>query len=263
MNCGVYVIQHRDSNKCYVGSSIDLVKRFKTHRKQLENNVHHSKKLQRAWNKYGPNAFDISVALYCDADNRLMYEQIVIDAMQASTVGYNICHLAKSRLGVTLTPEEIQTRKVAQRASPRRKKYDWKGQKLCLVEICELENKVHKVVNRRIEDGWSLEDAVNIPHNKYVRKWGGLGLVKSLNEWAEYLGYAPNFLRRRLRSGMSIEDCVGLKKALTVHELARLSGVDDKMFHARIKAEWSVGDALAYPKVAKGGQHFKKRVYAS
>lgn len=47
---GIYKIANTKNNKCYIGQSIDIEKRFKEHIYHLENNKHHSVKLQRSYN---------------------------------------------------------------------------------------------------------------------------------------------------------------------------------------------------------------------
>jgi len=56
---GIYQIVCRD--RCYIGSSINLWERLLCHRSQLRANVHHSKFMQRCYNKYGENSFSINI----------------------------------------------------------------------------------------------------------------------------------------------------------------------------------------------------------
>jgi group I intron endonuclease len=58
---GIYCIEHIDSNKKYYGSSMDINKRFGSHRSNLKYNRHHCIYLQRAVNKYGIDAFKFYV----------------------------------------------------------------------------------------------------------------------------------------------------------------------------------------------------------
>ena len=51
MNSGVYQILNVTTNKRYIGSSKNIVKRLKDHIKSLHSGKHHSILLQRAWNK--------------------------------------------------------------------------------------------------------------------------------------------------------------------------------------------------------------------
>jgi group I intron endonuclease len=57
----IYKIINTANGKFYVGSTINTHDRFRNHRKQLRKNVHHSRHLQAAWNKYGEDAFVFEV----------------------------------------------------------------------------------------------------------------------------------------------------------------------------------------------------------
>jgi len=56
---GLYAIVNVNNNMAYVGSSNDIKRRIKEHKTQLNKNKHHSIRLQRAWNKYGSDCFEI------------------------------------------------------------------------------------------------------------------------------------------------------------------------------------------------------------
>lgn len=58
---GIYMIRNRISGDCYIGSSILIRWRISEHKRDLSLGEHHSRFLQRAWNKYGPDAFEFSV----------------------------------------------------------------------------------------------------------------------------------------------------------------------------------------------------------
>mgnify|MGYP000355475291 CR=1 FL=1 len=60
-NCGIYLIRNRISEKFYVGSSIDIDRRWTRHIDDLNKNKHHSVKLQNSWNKYGKDNFDFFI----------------------------------------------------------------------------------------------------------------------------------------------------------------------------------------------------------
>lgn len=55
--CGVYYIRNITNDKVYVGSSVDIKKRWRKHIKGLKDNKYHSPHLQNAWNKYGEENF--------------------------------------------------------------------------------------------------------------------------------------------------------------------------------------------------------------
>lgn len=58
---GVYGIVHIHTRKAYVGSSVNIERRFKEHIKTLNKDKHHCKHLQNAWNKYGKDCFEFRV----------------------------------------------------------------------------------------------------------------------------------------------------------------------------------------------------------
>jgi group I intron endonuclease len=62
----------------------------------LQNNSHPNLHLQCAWNKYGSSSFEIKTLLFCDPENVLPFEQMLIDGLNPE---YNIVSLAGSPLG--------------------------------------------------------------------------------------------------------------------------------------------------------------------
>jgi len=79
---GVYTITHTESGRVYVGSSKNIPHRWRGHIRALKSGTHHSVHLQRAWSKYGAEAFAFAQILLCDACNLQDYEQRLIDDMQ-------------------------------------------------------------------------------------------------------------------------------------------------------------------------------------
>ncbi len=87
---GIYIITHKDSFKRYVGQSVDITKRLRRHWAALSQNNHENKHLQRAYNKYGRDAFSIST-IECAEDLLTKIEQSMLN--QWSNL-YNICKIA-------------------------------------------------------------------------------------------------------------------------------------------------------------------------
>lgn len=56
----IYHIKNTTNGKEYIGQTKDIQKRLYNHWKSLEQNQHHSIKLQRAYNKYGKDVFSVS-----------------------------------------------------------------------------------------------------------------------------------------------------------------------------------------------------------
>lgn len=50
---GIYIIRNTIDNRVYVGSAINLIRRYYTHLCDLKSNKHHNARLQNFVNKYG------------------------------------------------------------------------------------------------------------------------------------------------------------------------------------------------------------------
>lgn len=115
MNSGIYKIQHVLSGKVYIGSAVNLSRRFKEHRVLLKANRHHSSKLQNAWNKYGSDGFIFEILLVCEKQNLIMYEQAFIDFHDACKEGYNSAPKAGSCLGKKHSQQTKDKMSISQR----------------------------------------------------------------------------------------------------------------------------------------------------
>jgi len=60
-NCGIYIIRNLVNNKIYIGSSVNIKRRFSQHKSTLRHNTHRNKHLQNAWNKYGEINFEFVI----------------------------------------------------------------------------------------------------------------------------------------------------------------------------------------------------------
>ncbi|MFQ5953893.1 MAG: GIY-YIG nuclease family protein [Kiloniellales bacterium] len=108
---GIYRIRNLRTQKSYVGqAALSFEKRFKEHRHSLRNGKHHSRHLQRAWDRYGERAFVFEVIEEISRDQNSEKEfkialrereQFHMDALQAKDplFGYNISPRAGSQLG--------------------------------------------------------------------------------------------------------------------------------------------------------------------
>ncbi len=84
---GVYQITNKINGNKYIGSSINIWKRWGSHLAELRKNVHTGVHLQNAWNKYGEDNFEFGILIFCDAENTLLYEQLCLDKLKPE---YNI-----------------------------------------------------------------------------------------------------------------------------------------------------------------------------
>lgn len=100
---GIYIITNTVNGKRYIGSSVDIHRRWVTHKRELRRGIHYNPVLQRAWDKYGESAFEFSILLLCTKDDTLLNEQRCLDEMKPE---YNICTCTTATmLGRTFTEE--------------------------------------------------------------------------------------------------------------------------------------------------------------
>jgi group I intron endonuclease len=79
--CGVYQIKNLVTGDLYIGSSNDILKRFKDHKRKLLIKRHHSRFLQLAYNKYSLINFEFTIICKCDKFLKLYIEQLYINSM--------------------------------------------------------------------------------------------------------------------------------------------------------------------------------------
>ena len=110
--CGIYRIVNKSNGKFYVGSSVDVMKRWREHRRLLNNNKHHSALLQHSWNKYGENNFEFILVEKCSRTILISLEQTYLDAAKKlDKVSLNMSFVAGwgNCKGKTKVPKKIST----------------------------------------------------------------------------------------------------------------------------------------------------------
>lgn len=120
---GIYKIINIYDNKVYVGSSIDIKRRWHEHKKELRKNKHCNLHLQFAWNKYGEQNFQFEIIEIVDnptKENLLNREQYWIDKLCAcnENEGYNILSQAGSNLGTKMSDALKQKQKEIRESKP-------------------------------------------------------------------------------------------------------------------------------------------------
>lgn len=112
MASGIYEIVNLVNGHRYVGSAVDLEKRWKLHRINLRTKKHHNKHLQNAWNKYGSEHFRFRVIEHCFIFALIFREQYYIDTLNPQ---YNLARKAGSALGIKHTSEELAKMSASQK----------------------------------------------------------------------------------------------------------------------------------------------------
>jgi group I intron endonuclease len=109
-NAGIYQfrISRPEGYRFYIGHAASLRKRRNDHLSSLRRGVHKNARMQRAFSKYGENAFSFEVLLVCEKSAKAleMYEKRIIDRYHPRHHLYNIClDCVGSKLGVRQSAE--------------------------------------------------------------------------------------------------------------------------------------------------------------
>lgn len=126
---GIYEIRNKVTGHRYIGSSIDVRNRKYQHWLRLRRGTHHSTYLQRAWDKWGEDAFEFqTIEEVPDVTKLVEREQYWIETVHPC---YNMNPLASSNLGLKTTevtkarlreynlrPEVIAKKKAEQMGHP-------------------------------------------------------------------------------------------------------------------------------------------------
>jgi group I intron endonuclease len=95
---GIYKITNLINNKVYIGESLDIYRRWDEHRDDLNNNSHHSYKLQSDWNEFRQDNFKFEIISILDEDISnfigeyilIVYEDKYIKQYDSISNGYNV-----------------------------------------------------------------------------------------------------------------------------------------------------------------------------
>ena len=88
---GIYVIRNIVDGKLYVGSTKNIMKRISEHLRLLDEDAHHSSKLQNAINKYSFKGFELRI-YPINKDREFLYdiEELLIHRYDSYANGYNM-----------------------------------------------------------------------------------------------------------------------------------------------------------------------------
>ncbi len=103
---GIYKITCAANKRFYIGSTVNLRKRWREHYNGLVRKDHGNSKLQRAFNKYGEDAFTFEVLELVLPMSLTAREQYWLDKLKPfGTRGFNMTPTAGSTLGRKFSPE--------------------------------------------------------------------------------------------------------------------------------------------------------------
>jgi len=99
----IYQIENQENGKRYIGSAVNLSHRQRQHLHSLRHGQHGNRHLQRAFDKYGEEAFEFTTLEDIEDTSLLVpREQCFLDSLKPE---YNIAQVAGSSLGIQRTEE--------------------------------------------------------------------------------------------------------------------------------------------------------------
>lgn len=97
---GVYCILNTITGKKYIGSSLNIKARLRSHYSELLHNKHDNSHLQRSYNKYGVEYFIWGVIEFCESHLAVEREQYYLNSFVNWNDLYNNRRIAESNRGV-------------------------------------------------------------------------------------------------------------------------------------------------------------------
>lgn len=109
MKSGIYRILNALNGRVYVGSSVNIKNRLRRHLIDLEKGIHHSRFMQRDWNKNNTH-FKFLTIECVNIENLISKEQFYLDLLKPK---YNSAPIAGSSLGIKRSPEFKRKQSIA------------------------------------------------------------------------------------------------------------------------------------------------------
>ena len=95
---GIYIILNKINNNWYVGSAVDVKKRWRHHKFSLKNNCHRNSHLQRSYNSHGIETFEFHLIEMVSQKDLIIIEQKYLDygKLHCRNMMYNTSEFASN-----------------------------------------------------------------------------------------------------------------------------------------------------------------------
>lgn len=196
---GIYIIKNNIDNKIYIGQSMNVQRRLYDHKRCLTKGIHYNKFLQRAFDKYGKDAFEFRLLCECpkaELDEKEKYFIEKYDSMNPR-LGYNL------ESGGNVGKEVSEKVKEAKRGNNN----PMYGKKLPQyhIEALKLKNRANSkllkeqdvaVIKQRLANEEPLKDIAE----DYKVCVGTISKIASLSNWSWVEEHLNNKIKNRITS---------------------------------------------------------------
>jgi group I intron endonuclease len=205
---GIYQIKNLVNGSVYIGSSVDIAKRFKTHKWSLKNKRHHNRHLQSAWNYYGSQNFIFEELKLVGVEELISEEQKYIDSVSpeynlsptaGNTLGYRHTDesrksMSRSHMGKTLTPE-TKAKMSAATSGELNPMYDKKHSDMTRRKMSESSKGISRNAGTNNPNSKLNPSTVKEIRSKYIK--GIYGYIRLAKEYGVSAGCIEGVITRR------------------------------------------------------------------
>lgn len=257
---GVYQIRNIINDKKYIGSSNDIQVRLNKHISLLKKNLHHSRHLQAAYNKYGDSNFTFELLEEVDnTDSLREREQFYLDEYQTyfREYGYNTLFSTTTREGYRHSEEtkvKISRVQIGKKLSTEHKLRISSG----LRGKIRHNETTRKIIGDKNRRKWMSKTTENEIKEKLIRN------EESARKIAKDYGFSVNLVmrfKRKLEEEGEILSLrernrlikIDIEKGLPLENIARKYGVTERTVRIRIKEIENMDKQIKYLDIVRLG----------
>lgn len=215
---GIYSIKNKITGQYYIGQSIDIERRKRTHFYNLKNDSHINNYLQNSFNYYGEDAFEFKIMCECSKEELDEKEIEFMKLYDAQVSGFNICDC-----GTHLFPDNSNENHGMWRIDISNERIkalylqDYNSKQLSEIFDCSI-----RTINRRLVKIFGQEEYNRLKREKQVKNIRKTAKNNPNIKTEDIIGYAKqgyNSVEIGKLIGCSDSTVmIRLKKALTLQE---------------------------------------------
>ena len=243
MTVGLYKITNIVNGKFYIGSSIDIQRRWRDgHISKLNCGNHDNLHLQRAWNKYGQTRFKFELYRICTPTNLLGEEQKELDCW----VGNPMCYNMRKSATCPVAPGEHRTEEVKRKISDTQKgKPRWNKQQRKQMGVQRKgrkhSNETLKKFKNRPSSYQNISKAQSFNDGRIYSKTHGENISRSkIKKNKKWSNDELSKIRRGVRKSISEGRFRKNKVALSEHETIRSLYLSGKMNQRKLALKYEI-----------------------